>query len=131
VHDAQTACRKLQLHIVLQLAVLVVFERVGVGTHAFVHPLHLLDLFKGYARAHQKLAMLVVLKPADTMTRLPAVNQDFSLLRFITKRASQPAVIFMSVRQHDAANVRDAKARTAQPLAQSLCGLLRLRPRIN
>jgi hypothetical protein len=75
--------------------------------------------------------MFVVLKSSDTMSCLPTVNQDFSILSFVTKRASQPAVIFVSVRQHDAANVRDAKARMAQAFAQSLGGLFRLWPRVN
>ncbi len=40
VYDAQTARRKFNLFVVNQLAVFVVFERVGILAHAFVHSAH-------------------------------------------------------------------------------------------
>ena len=79
----------------------------------------------------EKLTMLVILKASYAMSRLPPVNQDFRILRLITKRASEAAMILVRVRQHYAAYVRDAKARTAQPFAQSFRCLFRLRPGIN
>src|SRR5687767_504958 len=64
--------------------------------------------------------MLVVLQTAVTMARLPVVNEHFRVLRFVAHGASEPAVIFVSVREYDSPYVGKEKTGGTQPRTQRL-----------
>ncbi len=70
-------------------------------------------------------------EPPRAMTGFPIVHEHFSVFCFITQRARQPAMIFMGVREDDAANVADIQTRLSQSRAQSLNCFSCFRPGID
>ena len=75
--------------------------------------------------------MLFVFETAVAMASLPVVNKHFRILRFIAQRSREPAVIFVCVRENDAAEVGNEEAGFAQPRTQRLDRLFRLRSRVD
>ena len=114
MHDLQSSGFKLQLSFIGQLCDFVVCQRISEFTHPFVKLAHSFDVFRRHAGAHQKLAMLLVFEPSRAMPCFPTVHQHFGILCLVAQRARQPAVIFVRVRQHNAAKVRKRDARALQ-----------------
>src|SRR5688572_7943307 len=120
MNDAQSAVGKLQLAFVPKWAVLMIVERVGILAYAFVHPAHPINFIGRHAGANQQVAMLRVLQTPGAMACLPFVNKHFRILSFVSERTSKPAVVFVGMGQHNAANVRDNEASSSQTRAQGL-----------
>ena len=117
MNDAQSASLKFKLAFVIQRTVLMFRKRVRVLAHALIHAAHGFDFSFRYTRAYQQLSVLFIFKPPDAMTSFPIVNQDFRVFCFLTKRAGQPAMVFVRMREHDPPNVRDENPCLAQAFA--------------
>jgi hypothetical protein len=61
------------------------------------------------------------------MARLPIVNKHFRVLRFVAQRSRESAVIFVCVREYDAAEVGNEETGFAQSFSQRFNRLFRLR----
>src|SRR5713101_4111224 len=72
-----------------------------------------------------------MLKTPGAMTGFPSMHEHLRVLRFIAQRASQTAMVFMRVRQHDASNVGDRKSCALEFVAQSCNGFNGLRASVD
>jgi hypothetical protein len=131
VQNAQASRFKLEFSFVPKRRVFVVTKRVGIFAHVIVEAAHALDLAVRHTRAHQQRAMLSILKPAVKMARLPVVNKHFRVFCFIAQRLRETAMIFVCVSEHDATQIRNAKACLTQTCPERFNRFFRLRPGVD
>jgi hypothetical protein len=115
-HLERSGC-ELEFLIVRKRAVFTFGKGITVKANVFIDAAHTHDFAVGNAGAYKQRPMLFMLKPATAMSCLPIVHQHFRVLRFITQRLCQAAMIFMCVREHNATDVRRQEARIAQTFA--------------
>src|ERR1051325_3459384 len=101
---------------------MIVLQRVRVLPNLFIQTAHQLNLVIRHTGSLQQSQVLFVLESCRAMTGFPIMNENLCVLRLVTQRTRESAMVFVCVSKHDTTDVPGRQAVLSEPCAQGLDG---------